>query len=108
MGISDREYYKEKHLPDCNCTECREKRLYETNGGDVNYHLPDTEHPFGEPIINLKTSNITEEKACGKMEKCPSCRMETLTWNEVTDLYECSNVGCNLRLPLFLKKGLDR
>jgi hypothetical protein len=69
VGISERDYYKEKHLPDCNCIECRGKKLYEVNSGVIDYHLPDNEHPFGTPIIDFKISNINDNKTCGKMEK---------------------------------------
>jgi hypothetical protein len=46
-------------------------------------------------------------KRAEKWKKCPLCRLVTLKWNEATNLYECSNVECNFRLPLFLKKGLE-
>ncbi len=69
--------------------------------------LSDNKHPFGEPLIDLKFSSVTNDKASKKIEKCPSCQMETLTWNAGINLYECSNVECNRRLSLFMKKGLD-
>ncbi len=100
MGISDREYYKEKHLPDCNCEECSQKRLYESNSGNIIYHLPDNKHPFGDPIIDVKCSEIVKNK---KLEQCPFCKERTLKWNNDLLLYECINVKCKRKIAYYEK-----
>lgn len=100
MGISDREYYKEKHLPDCNCVECKQKRLYETNGGDVIYHLPDTDHPFGEPIVDIKCPQTIENK---KLGSCPFCKERTLEWNNDLFCYEYNNAKCKRKISHYEK-----
>jgi hypothetical protein len=71
------------HRADTGCLLCR------MANGD-NYVNPDI--PVKE--INVKT------------EKCPSCGRETLAWNTVINMYECSNDACKRRLSRFTKIGL--
>jgi hypothetical protein len=71
--------------------EFEEQRVYsQLNGIDLN------EITNNDNIVNVKS------------QKCPSCNKETLLWNDVLNLYECTNIECKRRLSRFMKKGLGK